>query len=153
MVPSTALPGFWIFMYRVSPLTYLISGMLSAGLAKTPVTCNEIELVPVQPANGQNCADYLAAYMQVAGGEVYNPNATENCQFCPMASSDAFLASVGSDYGDRWRNFGLMWVYIIFNVAAALALYWLLRVPKSGEGARRMLGNAVGSLKRMVISS
>ncbi|KAL2847099.1 ABC-2 type transporter-domain-containing protein [Aspergillus pseudodeflectus] len=153
MVPSTALPGFWIFMYRVSPLTYLISGMLSAGLAKTPVTCNDVELVPVQPANGQNCADYLAAYMQVAGGEVYNPNATENCQFCPMASSDAFLASVGSDYGDRWRNFGLMWVYILFNVAAAVALYWLLRVPKSREGTRRTLGNAVDSLKRMVISS
>ncbi|KAL2848368.1 ABC-2 type transporter-domain-containing protein [Aspergillus pseudoustus] len=152
MVPSTALPGFWIFMYRVSPLTYLISGMLSAGLARTPVTCSDVELVPVQPPSGQSCGEYLSAYMQAAGGKVYNPNATEICQFCPMVSSDAFLASVSSEYGDRWRNFGLMWVYIFFNVAAALALYWLLRVPKSWGGARKLFRNPLPSLKMKLLS-
>ncbi|KAL3456007.1 ATP-binding cassette transporter [Aspergillus heterothallicus] len=152
MVPSTALPGFWIFMYRVSPLTYLISGMLSAGLGRTPVKCTNVELVPVQPPSGQSCSDYLSAYMQIAGGEVYNPDATENCQFCQMASSDPFLASVSSNYDSRWRNFGLMWVYICFNVAAALALYWFLRVPKSWGNIRSLFQNPVSSVKQKLHS-
>ena len=28
----SVLPGFWIFMYRVSPFTYLVDGMLSTGM-------------------------------------------------------------------------------------------------------------------------
>ena len=46
-----------------------------------------------------------------------------------------FLAGVGTNISDSWRNFGLMWVYIFFNLAAALFLYWLGRVPKDwGRG-------------------
>ncbi|KAL4882943.1 ABC-2 type transporter-domain-containing protein [Aspergillus karnatakaensis] len=141
MSPPTALPGFWIFMYRISPLTYLVGGMLSAGLARTPVTCSAIETVLVQPPSNSTCSDYLSPFLQIAGGEIYNPNATKNCQYCPMTESDTFLASVAVEYGNRWRDFGLMWVYIVFNVGAALGVYWLGRVPKEtgwwGVGALR----------------
>lgn len=143
MVTPVDLPGFWMFMYRASPLTYLIGGMLSAGLAKTPVTCSELEIILVQPPSGKTCVDYLSTYMETAGGTVYNPDATADCQFCSMTTSDVFLTSVSSVYGDRWRNFGLMWVYIIFNVAAALALYWLVRVPKKGWGLDILFKNPV----------
>ena len=27
-----------------------------------------------------------------------------------------------------------MWAYVIFNIAAALLLYWLVRMPKKGKG-------------------
>lgn len=148
MATPAALPGFWIFMYRVSPLTYLISGMLSAGLARTPVRCSDVEITLIQPPGGKACGEYLAAFMQLAGGEVYNPNATANCQFCSMSSSDVFLTSVSSNYSDRWRNFGLMWVYICFNVVAALALYWLVRVPKSWACFRALRFPSLSSLKR-----
>ena len=36
---------------------------------------------------------------------------------------------------DRWRNFGIMFAYIIFNVFGALFLYWLTRVPKKSKKA------------------
>ncbi|KAL4812200.1 ABC-2 type transporter-domain-containing protein [Aspergillus spinulosporus] len=108
MATPASLPGFWIFMYRVSPLTYLIGGMLSTGFARMPVTCNEVEITLIQPPSNTTCGEYLATYMATAGGAVYNPNATENCQFCSIASSDVFLASVSSEYADRWRNFGLI---------------------------------------------
>jgi ABC-2 type transporter. len=125
-----SLPGFWIFMYRVSPLTYLISSMLSAGLAKTKVTCSDIEITLIRPPSGKTCAQYLSSYMQIAGGAVYNPDTTANCQFCALTNSDTFLTSVSSYYDDRWRNLGLMWAYIAFNIVAALFLYWVVRVPK-----------------------
>jgi ATP-binding cassette subfamily G (WHITE) protein 2 (PDR) len=115
-------------MYRVSPLTYLISGMLSAGLANVDVQCSDLELVVVQPPSGVTCGNYLADYIAMAGGAVYNPNATSSCEFCSMVDSNVFLESVSSYYSDRWRNFGLMWVYIAFNVFATLVLYGYVRV-------------------------
>ncbi|KAK1149844.1 Multidrug resistance protein [Aspergillus melleus] len=150
MATPEQLPGFWIFMYRVSPLTYLIGAMLSAGLARTPVTCSDMELILVQPPSGKTCAEYLSAFTQAVGGAVYNSNATENCQFCSMSSSDTFLASVSSDYDERWRNFGLMWIYIVFNVAAALALYWLGRLPKDWGVIRGLFQNPLAYLKAKV---
>jgi ATP-binding cassette subfamily G (WHITE) protein 2 (PDR) len=72
----------------------------------------------------------MTKYVSMAGGIVYNPNATQDCEFCQLENTNQFLASVSSFYGERWRNFGLMWVYIVFNVFGAVFLYWLIRVPK-----------------------
>jgi len=117
-------------MYRVSPFTYLISAFLSTGVANNEVHCAPLELSTIQPPFGLTCGQYMAPYMQIAGGAVYNPNATANCEFCALADTNAFLASVSSNYSERWRNFGFMWIYIGFNIFAALFLYWLVRVPK-----------------------
>ena len=129
MAPPSAIPRFWIFMYRVSPFTYLIGAILSAGVGHTAVKCTELELLVFNPSPGANCSDYLAPYMGYVGGAVYNPGATAACEFCPLASTDAFLNSVGISFEDRWRNFGLVWTYILFNVLATVGLYWLARVP------------------------
>ncbi|KFA51049.1 hypothetical protein S40293_10105 [Stachybotrys chartarum IBT 40293] len=132
IVPMNGLPGFWKFMYRVSPLTYLVEGLLSTGLAHNIVECSQPELLQFQPppTNGTTCGDYMAPYMELAGGRVYNPDSTDLCQFCPLSNTDAFLSTVSASYDRRWRSYGLMWVYIVFNLLGALALYWLARVPK-----------------------
>jgi hypothetical protein len=31
-------------------------------------------------------------------------------------------------FDNRWRDFGFMWAFCVFNVAAAAGLYWLMRV-------------------------
>jgi ABC-type multidrug transport system permease subunit len=41
-----------------------------------------------------------------------------------------FLAQFDLSYDTRWRDFGLVWVYIFVNIGAALGLYWAFRVPK-----------------------
>ncbi|KGO65937.1 CDR ABC transporter [Penicillium italicum] len=131
MATPASLPGFWIFMYRVSPLTYIISGMMSSGLANIDVHCSDIETTLVQPPSGQTCGSYLGAYLKIAGGAVYNPDATSDCQFCTIADSNVFLESISSSYTDRWRNFGLIWAYVAFNIAGTLVLYWYVRVRGS----------------------
>lgn len=131
MVPMDSLPGFWNFMYRVSPLTYLVDGLLSTGLAHNEVVCSQLELLRFAgPGGNVTCGSYMEAYMELAGGKVMNPADMETCQFCPLATTDAFLASTSTSYDKRWRNYGIMWAYIVFNLFAALALYWLIRVPK-----------------------
>ncbi|KAL0942888.1 multidrug resistance protein cdr1 [Colletotrichum truncatum] len=138
IVPMDALPGFWKFMYRVSPLTYLVDGLLSTGLAHNDVECSQLELLRFNPPQGGNitCEAYMEPYMQMAGGRIYNPSSTSMCQFCPLATTDVFLATTSTSYDKRWRNYGLMWVYIIFNLFAALLLYWLARVPKNFSAKR-----------------
>jgi ABC-type multidrug transport system permease subunit len=37
---------------------------------------------------------------------------------------------MGSISEDTWRDFGLMWVYIAFNIPGAEFIYWLVCVPK-----------------------
>ncbi|KAK1762467.1 putative abc transporter cdr4 protein [Phialemonium atrogriseum] len=125
-----AMPGFWIFMYRVSPFTYLVSAMLSTGLANTKVTCSDNEYVVFNPPDGQTCGQYLEGYVAAAGGYIRNSGAVSDCAYCPVADTNVFLTSISSSYDNRWRDFGLGMVYIVFNIAASLALYWLVRMPK-----------------------
>lgn len=129
-----ALPRFWIFMYRVSPMTYLVDGLLSSALANTGVTCADNEFLNFDPMFNSNCFEYMKVHMDKHGGYLLDDNATSNCQFCPISETNQYLKTVGSNYADRWRNFGLIWVYIIFNIGASLLIYWLYRVPKKSPG-------------------
>jgi ATP-binding cassette, subfamily G (WHITE), member 2, PDR len=125
------MPGFWIFMYRVSPFTYLVQAMLSTGLSGTTVTCAANEYISFDPAPGfSTCASYMSDYIGINGGYLLDPNATSACEFCTISLTDTYLASVSAYFSQAWRNFGLMWVYIAFNVAGAVFIYWLARVPK-----------------------
>jgi len=131
LAQPSQFPRFWIFMYRLSPFTYMVSGMLSVGLARATVRCAENEFVLFEPPNGSTCGQYIQDYRNmVQTGYMEDPQARDNCRWCSIDSTDAFLAQVSSDYSVAWRNFGILWAYVIFNIFAALALYWLIRMPK-----------------------
>ncbi|KAL4885009.1 ABC-2 type transporter-domain-containing protein [Aspergillus karnatakaensis] len=131
-----AMPGFWIFMYRVSPFTYLVSAMLSTGLAGTTVECEAVEYLNFDPPSNQTCLEYMQDYIDLTGaGYLQDPSATSQCSFCTMDKTDTFLLSVSSKFDEAWRNFGLMWVYIAFNIVGAVGIYWLARVPKGKKNA------------------
>lgn len=132
LATEDTLPGFWKWMLTVSPFRYMISGMLAVAVANTKVTCADNEVVTLQPLNG-TCQDYLGPYRDQVGGSILYPNATKDCQFCTISDTNTYLAGVNSYYEDRWRNFGILWVYVIFNIFAALFIYWLARVPKKGS--------------------
>jgi ATP-binding cassette subfamily G (WHITE) protein 2 (PDR) len=124
-------------MYRVSPFTYLVSGMMSTGLANSNVICSSIEYLHFNPPAGDTCESYMKDYISYAGGYVLNGSATSDCQFCSVADTNVFLANVNSDFKDAWRNFGLMFVFIIFNIFGAIGMYWLARVPKNAKKEKK----------------
>ncbi|KZL63583.1 abc-2 type transporter [Colletotrichum incanum] len=124
------LPGFWIFMYRVNPFTYIVEGFLSIGLANAPVTCSTTELLTFDAPSGSTCGEYMAEYIQNNGGYLVDNNASE-CHFCGMADTNAFLLDMNMSFDNRWRDFGLVWAFCVFNIAAAAVLYWVARVPKN----------------------
>ena len=57
MQPPSALPGFWIFMYRVSPLTYWVGGLAAAMLHGRRVECAQDELSIFNPPSAQTCGE------------------------------------------------------------------------------------------------
>ncbi|PYI28297.1 putative ABC multidrug transporter [Aspergillus indologenus CBS 114.80] len=130
MQSPSALPGFWIFMYRVSPFTYWVGGVTATQLHGRPVQCSTTELSIFNPPAGQTCGDYLGDYLQTAVGYLKNPNATASCEYCSMSVADQYLAGVNIFYSERWRNFGIFWVYIVVDIAAAVFLYYAFRVKK-----------------------
>lgn len=117
-------------MYRVSPFTYFVEGMLGVAVADTLVECSPIEFLQFEPVGG-DCQSYIAPYQQVAGGYLRDPSATSNCEFCPLRDTNTFLTSFGLNYGNRWRNFGILWAYCIVNIIGAILFYWIFRVPKN----------------------
>ncbi|CCE81629.1 Piso0_002291 [Millerozyma farinosa CBS 7064] len=127
------LPGFWIFMYRCNPFTYLVQGMMATGLANTSVQCSKTEILRFKPPSGQTCADYLKSYMSVAGGNLLDPSSTSECEFCQLRSTNDFLTSVNAIFSERWRNFGIFIVFIAFNIILTVFFYWLARVPKGSR--------------------
>lgn len=149
MQSPTALPGFWIFMYRLSPFTYWVGGMADAVLHGKPVICSQSETSIFNPPAGLTCGAYVGPFLQQAPGTLQNPDDTSDCRFCSMSSADQFLAGVNIFWSERWRNFGLMWVYVGFNVIVTAWLYWFFRARKaSGRKApslsKRFAGVAEG---------
>ena len=150
MQPPQALPGFWLFMYRVSPLTYLVDGIAATGMHAKAIVCAPNELSIFNPPTGQNCGDYMSAYLVHAPGELVNPGAMSRCEYCPLSNSDQFLASVAMNWDLRWRNFGIMWAYVVFNIACAVLFYYMFRVTKwSGGSSSRTLSTISDALKKL----
>lgn len=131
-------PKFWIFVYYLSPFTYLVSGMLSTGVSGAPIKCSSIEFVTLQPPSGETCGSFLSDLAKFSGGaEIVNPNATSDCQYCKLANTDQFLQQLNIEYGDRWRNFGILFAYCVFNVCMAFLMYWWIRVPKGSKKIKK----------------
>ncbi|PON27717.1 ABC-2 type transporter [Trichoderma gamsii] len=128
-VPS-ALPGFWLFMWRVSVFTYWVAGIVGTELHGREIVCSESELSIFSPPSGQTCGEYLAPFLQQAPGQLQNPSATDQCHYCQLSNADQFLASSEIFWTDRWRNYGIVWAYIAFNIMTAITLYYLFRVKK-----------------------
>lgn len=131
------MPRFWIFLYRASPLSYYVSAILSTGLANANVTCASNEFITFDPPASQTCGEYMTEHISAAGGYLLESDTTSNCQYCNVKETNVYLAGIHADYDTRWRNFGIMWSYVAFNVAAALILYWVARMPKGKKKASR----------------
>lgn len=137
------MPGFWKFMWRLSPITYFVGNQVGILLHDRPVHCGEEEFNYLDPPDGLTCGSFLENYFESNAGYVNNPNDTSNCAVCQYSVGDDFLESIGVSYGDRWRNIGLFCAYICFNLFLMNFLYFVFRVKRLSPF------NLLGFLKRI----
>lgn len=137
--------GWWRWMYRISPFTYLIEGLLGQSLGKQDINCAAVEFVQINPPMGLTCAQYMNPYMAVAGGYLTNPEALAACHFCSTRTTDQFLGlSFNIFYSHRWRDIGFMLAFSLFNAVCAYVLTYLFRIRR---------GSLIPSFKRSQSSS
>lgn len=129
-MPPSQLPRFWIFMYHLSPLTYLMEGLAVAGLSEAHLRCSDIETlrIPLPSLGGAiTCDEYLQPYVQTFGGYVANTSNATDCQYCPVSIVNTLLVGFGMDVKHTWRNVGLLVVYVCFNISATFGVFWVKR--------------------------
>ncbi|KAF9907297.1 hypothetical protein EC991_011119 [Linnemannia zychae] len=117
MMPKAAMPKFWSsWMYWLDPYHYVIEGLVAAQLNDVTVTCKSDEFSRFNPPPGQTCEQYAAAFLDKATGYIANPLATYECEYCTYEKGQDFYQGLSMDYANRWRNVGIMFIYLAFNV-------------------------------------
>ncbi|KAG2357235.1 ABC-2 type transporter-domain-containing protein [Suillus spraguei] len=131
MQPFRAL-GWWQWMYRVSPFTYLVEGLLGQAIGGQLINCASTELVQLDPPNGLSCATYMDPFISYGGGYITNPNATTQCLYCPYRTTDEFMYSnFNILYSHRWRNWASYWALLCsMCVFAIFAFTYIFRIRK-----------------------
>ncbi|KIY47084.1 pleiotropic drug resistance ABC transporter [Fistulina hepatica ATCC 64428] len=136
--------GWWKWMYRVSPYTYVLEGMFTNAVGRTEIACSSVEFVTLNPPSGQTCGQYMDTYIDLYGGYLTNANATSECNFCPVKLADQFFeTNFHMFFNHRWRNAGLMCVYIMFNICAIYSFTWFFRIRTTSimSNAKKMLSS------------
>ncbi|KAF2657896.1 hypothetical protein K491DRAFT_653925 [Lophiostoma macrostomum CBS 122681] len=135
VVPYAALPYFWrSWMYWVTPFKYLLEGFLGLLLDGVPIECDTTELAKFSAPPGQDCQTYAGSFAAQTGGYV-RTQPDGSCGFCQYSDGTAFAASFNVFPKNVWRDFGIMWVYIIFQFALVFICTWLYL-----GGARKLKG-------------
>ncbi|EGW30589.1 ATP dependent transporter multidrug resistance [Spathaspora passalidarum NRRL Y-27907] len=142
--PVTLMPGFWTFMYKVSPYTYFIQNLVTSFLHGRPIHCSDQELSFFNPPAGETCGQFAGPFVQAHGGYLVDENATNQCGYCSLSNADQYLWTIRAKYSYRWRNVGFFVAYIIFNISACLSLYYLMRYRKIFNN----MGNPLNVFKR-----
>ncbi|CDO93536.1 unnamed protein product [Kluyveromyces dobzhanskii CBS 2104] len=136
--PVSLMPGFWTFMWKVSPYTYLIQNFVSLMLHDKTVICTGKELSYFNPPPGSTCGSYMQDFFTTGFGYLQNPEATSDCAYCRYNIGDQYLSFISTKYSNIWRNFGFLWVYSIFNIIAMISLYYLFHVRRVSPKAAVM---------------
>ena len=91
--------------------------MHRVAIGHMEINCSFTELVTVDPPLGQTCGSFLQEYISRSGGYITNPDATSDCQYCSARTTDEWMKpNFNILYSNHWRDFGIFWGYIVFNV-------------------------------------
>ncbi|KAG0784732.1 hypothetical protein G6F16_008005 [Rhizopus arrhizus] len=133
MQSPSQMPRFWsAWMYWVDPFHYYIEGLVVNELGDLKVTCTDGDLIKFNPPPNTTCGDYTKNFFSYgATGYLANPEATDQCGYCSYSSGPEFYSTrFGWDAAHKWRNFGILIAYFIFNCFAFLFFVYLFRKPR-----------------------
>ncbi|KAF8557465.1 pleiotropic drug resistance ABC transporter [Imleria badia] len=123
--------GWWQWMYYVSPITYVIEGLLGQALGNQLITCTSTEFGTIEPPLGMSCSAYMDPYIALAGGYLADPNATAACAFCPFRTTDAYMQfNFNVSNGHHWRDLGIILGVTGFNVLFMFAGMYFFRIRR-----------------------
>ena len=132
--PKSTLPAPWSGLIYANPLYWYVRSMVADILHKLPVRCNQDDLAVFNPPPGQTCARYALQWIESVGGQLVNPQASNNCGYCPYVVGDQFAATLGATWGFRWKGLGIVAGYTIGQLFLAYLAYWYFTEKGYGIG-------------------
>ncbi|KDN40294.1 hypothetical protein RSAG8_08204, partial [Rhizoctonia solani AG-8 WAC10335] len=131
MVPKDSIPKFWrVWLYQLDPITRVVSGMVSTELHGLKITCSPLEFAVFQPPQGQTCLQWAGDFVNASVGYLDNPSAASDCRYCPYEYGDDFYSGLGISFDTRWRDFGLMIAFTVFNILVTLVASRVFKFSK-----------------------
>ncbi|KAI8062098.1 ABC-2 type transporter-domain-containing protein [Gongronella butleri] len=130
MISPYAMPKFWSsWLYWLDPYHYLMEGLIVNAMSGVPVICGDGDWIPVFAPAGQTCGQYFDAFFSAGNiGYLQDNNATGTCNYCQYTVGDDFYEqTIGWSINNRWRDFGILCAYWIFNVFAFTIFVYLFR--------------------------
>ncbi|GMF63645.1 unnamed protein product [[Candida] boidinii] len=115
-------------MYVASPFTYFVQAFVAPLVDNRKLECAFSEYSIMDAPEGQTCGDFLAEYIDNQGGYISNPADNVQCKYCPYTMQSQVVLKYNIKWNYRWRNFGIAWIYIVFNFGAMLVGYYIMRV-------------------------
>ncbi|KAI8577910.1 hypothetical protein K450DRAFT_266269 [Umbelopsis ramanniana AG] len=129
--PAAAMVYFWrVWMYPLDPYHYFLEGFITTVFNNMQVQCIDSDWISYSPPSGQTCGQYSQAYLSAGTGYLKDPNATDLCQYCQYSSGEEYLSGFEWTIAHRWRNYGLMWAYWVFNVSVFVLFVYINRKQK-----------------------
>ncbi|KAJ1985306.1 ATP-binding cassette transporter snq2 [Dimargaris verticillata] len=121
-IPYQAMPAFWRrWMYWIDPYHYIIEGIMVNDLYGRKVTCEDNELFTFTPPSGQTCAEYTEEFFKHNPGYLADYSNDSECRYCPYTYGQSYYEmNLGWSFTHRYRNFGIMLGFIVFNLVVLL---------------------------------
>jgi ABC-type multidrug transport system permease subunit len=132
-ITPDSMPRFWSsWMYWLDPYHYLVEGLITNALDGVKVVCGESDFIKIKTPPGQTCGDYMADFFSNGGlGYLGNPNSTDYCDYCQYTVGNEYYETrLGWSFSNRWRDFGVLWIFTIFNVVLFFLFVFLYRKQK-----------------------
>ncbi|KAE8397213.1 ABC-2 type transporter-domain-containing protein [Aspergillus pseudonomiae] len=141
--PYKDYPVFWKYwMYYVNPVTWWLRGVISSVFPSVHIECASKEATHFNPPPGSTCQQYAGNFVSnIAGvGYLVNPDATEDCQYCPFANGTEYMNTLNVHDGDKWRCFGIFLAFVIINWALVYFFIYTVRVRGWSFGMGYLFG-------------
>ncbi|ORX92221.1 hypothetical protein K493DRAFT_316720, partial [Basidiobolus meristosporus CBS 931.73] len=120
-ISYNSMPAFWKhWMYWLSPYHYFAEAVITNDLKGVAVYCKDSEFFRFTPPSGQTCGEYADAFLKMASGYLKDPNATDMCSYCQYRVGEDFYRNLAWDFSHRWRNFGILCLFTVFNLCAVV---------------------------------
>ncbi|KAJ1753204.1 ATP-binding cassette transporter snq2, partial [Coemansia sp. RSA 1821] len=130
-IPYSQMPKFFsAWLYWLSPYMYFIEGLITNDLHGSKVQCHPEELYTFEPPSNMTCNEYAGQWVQSATGYINNPDDSSACKFCPYSVGDEFYRTLSWSFSHRWRNFGILFGFIAFNIAFTMLMIRVYKVNK-----------------------
>ncbi|EGC34351.1 hypothetical protein DICPUDRAFT_153464 [Dictyostelium purpureum] len=136
LIRPSEIPWFYrSWMVYLNPCNYLLEGFVTNALNHIDIRCSLDDIVKfIKPSNFNTCEEYAYDFINstitAAPGYVKTLESGE-CGYCSYKSGKEYVEGyLGWSNDNKWRNFGIVTSFFIFNTLLVIIFVYIARKGK-----------------------